>query len=203
MIYSFSITHTSNTSLYYIKLRSGERYPNCGKNINFFGYTLHNLSITLNTETNTIINTHKGGNLRTEGASIGIDSSVFINTKLQVPESILENNIDIYDELRYLQNININQLQYIINIIQLYNYWYIQSENSAENTGHTMDKNEINKYLSNINIFEKNHDKLLLRILAKIQSTNKLYKNVDIIQMLKIPKCLEIAKTIVTNDRYR
>ncbi|XP_954748.1 uncharacterized protein TA02630 [Theileria annulata] len=187
-------------TIQFIVLMNGERYPNCSKNISFFGYTLHNMSLTLNNETNTIINTHKGAStLRTEGASIGIDSSIFINTKLQVPESILENNIDIYDELRYIQNININQLQYIVNIIQLYNYWYISSDPTSAGDN----KNEINKYLSSINIFEKNHDKILLRILAKIQTTNKLYKNSDIIQMLKIPKCLEVAKTIVNNDRYK
>ncbi|UKK01690.2 hypothetical protein MACK_001043 [Theileria orientalis] len=184
--------YINNLQLCYIKLKSNERHPDCSKNSNFFGYTLNRLNLRIDSLTNYYINYSQYQNILKTNPTLKEYISSLTNDSNEA-----ENTLNIpwqqYDDMRYIQNININHLEYIIKLIKSNQFWFTSSNR----------ENNLANYANNINVCEKNHDKWLLRILRKIQMSKELYINTDIIQMLKLPKCLEIAKTIIKDEKYK
>ncbi|EKX72023.1 hypothetical protein BEWA_017020 [Theileria equi strain WA] len=181
--------YISNLQLCYIKLREGQKYPESAQAINFMGYTLHRAFLRLEMCSSAYLPFSKYSSMLSRDPLLKEIQTDGQNQDMQVVSDIANIPWQQYDDMRHMQALLNAQGEYILKLQNMYRFWIKNADNLQTTTVTSM----VNS--------EKAHDKWLLRVLRKTKDKkqdNPVTR--DAIQMLRMPKCLDAAKSILADQ---
>ncbi|KAK2194715.1 Minichromosome loss protein Mcl1 [Babesia duncani] len=153
------------------------------KPLNFMGYTLKKACLRIDGCVGAYLPFQKFNGLVTKDPQLReVIGSDIISDVASIPWQQ-------YDEMRHIQSLQACQNEYILKVFQNYNFWMQNSQGISDDA------------ISAFGNAERVHDKWTLRILRKTKDSKQdSGVLLDALWMLRFPKCLEAAFSILQNQ---